>query len=89
MRRIVLGSAFAVMLAAGGIEAATPEHFQVRTTADLIALCSVGKDDPLWKESIHFCHGFLVGAYQFQEALYSGKQKAYEQGVADGQSQSL
>lgn len=73
MRWMGLGGVLAVMLAAaGGLEAATPENFQVRTTSDLIALCSVSKDDPLWRESIHFCHGFLVGAYQFQEALYSG-----------------
>jgi hypothetical protein len=76
MGRTFLGGLLVMVLGAGGIEAATTEQFRVPTTADLIALCAVGKDDPLRVEAIHFCHGFLVGAFQFQEAMSSGpKQK--------------
>jgi hypothetical protein len=29
-------------------------------------------DDPLYMAAVHFCEGYLVGAYHYQEALYSG-----------------
>lgn len=52
--------------------AVTAEDFQVRTTQGLIDLCSVSANDPLAKESIHFCHGYLVGALHYYFALCSG-----------------
>lgn len=54
----------------------TAENFLLKTTADLIALCSVdgkGKDDVA---AIHFCHGYLVGLTQFHAVvnkLFEGK----------------
>jgi hypothetical protein len=44
------------------------EDFQVRTTRDLINLCTVSADDPHWKEAVHFCQGYLVGAYAYYAA---------------------
>ena len=26
--------------------------------------------DPFYKEAIHFCHGYLVGVYQYQQEFY-------------------
>jgi hypothetical protein len=72
MRGLALGGLLTVVVALGPAGAATTQHFMVRSTADLIELCSVGKDDPVRDEAIHFCHGYLVGAYHFQEALHSG-----------------
>lgn len=48
------------------------DNFLARDTNDIIELCSVQADDPLYTAAVHFCHGYLVGAYQYQEALHSG-----------------
>ncbi len=52
--------------------ATEPEDFMVRTTQDLIDLCSTAPSDPLYKEAIHFCHGYLVGAVHYYVASTSG-----------------
>ena len=52
--------------------AATPEHFRVRSTADLIQLCSTPANDPMFAAAISFCQGFAVGAYQYYRASVSG-----------------
>ena len=64
---------FAAVLLLPGLSLATqPEDFMVRTTQDLIDLCSTPSDDPLYKEAIHFCHGYLVGAVHYYLASTSG-----------------
>ena len=42
----------------------TPDDFQLRSGADLVALCSAPASDPLYTAAIHMCHGFAAGAYQ-------------------------
>jgi hypothetical protein len=54
--------------------AANPEDFKVKTTKALMDLCTTAPDSPLYKEAIHFCHGFLVGAYSYHVAENSGPQ---------------
>ena len=48
------------------------EAFQVKTTKDLIALCDTSPDEPLYAAAVHFCHGYLVGAYHYHEASIAG-----------------
>lgn len=48
------------------------KDFLVDTTRDLISLCTAPEDDPLRKEAIHFCVGYLVGAYHYYVAENSG-----------------
>ncbi|MDD1633535.1 MAG: hypothetical protein LUQ29_12540 [Methylococcaceae bacterium] len=48
--------------------AVTEEDFKVKTTRDLINLCTASPQDEHYKEAIHFCHGYLVGAYQYSIA---------------------
>lgn len=43
----------------------TVEDFDVTTTKALVDLCSAPEDDPLYPKAIHFCHGYLVGAYHY------------------------
>ena len=58
-------AAMTVLLAGGtSVRAVTEENFQLRTGADLLALCSAPADDPLQASAIHMCHGFCVGVYQ-------------------------
>lgn len=52
--------------------AVTRDTFLVRTTQELVDLCTVPEDDPLHAASIGFCFGYLVGAYQYQVAAQSG-----------------
>jgi hypothetical protein len=54
---------------AGGV---TEKDFVADTTEDLLNLCNVSPDDPLYNQAIGFCHGYLVGAYHYYEAQSSG-----------------
>ncbi len=44
--------------------AVSEDNFQMRTGADLAALCSPAQGDPLAMAAINFCHGFAIGVYQ-------------------------
>ena len=55
--------------------AVTEEDFKVKKTKNLINLCTASTDDPHYKEAIHFCHGYLVGAYYYYAAQH-GDEKA-------------
>jgi hypothetical protein len=56
---------FAGALRAGTSEAAvTQDDFLVRTTGDLVDLCSADRSDPLMTAAVNFCHGFGVGVYR-------------------------
>jgi hypothetical protein len=45
--------------------AVTEENFQIDTTKDLIALCSVDASDPNAVAAIHMCHGYVMGLVHF------------------------
>ncbi|MBW1781338.1 MAG: hypothetical protein JRL30_11435 [Deltaproteobacteria bacterium] len=66
---LVLLGAF---LIPGWVGAVEQDDFVVDTTADLIDLCTVPQSDPLHKEAVSFCIGFLVGAYHYHVAEQSG-----------------
>jgi hypothetical protein len=73
MKRKLICMLFAVALlmptlAAAGVE----QDFIVDSTDDIIALCSAAPTDPNYIAAIHFCHGYLVGAYAYYDALASG-----------------
>jgi hypothetical protein len=53
-------------------QAVTRDHFLVRTTQDLIELCTASESDPLYTSAIEFCQGFLVGVYQYHQAENAG-----------------
>ena len=52
--------------------AITRDDFQVRSTEDLLELCSVASTDVLSDAAINFCHGYVEGAFQHNQALTSG-----------------
>ena len=45
------------------------ENFVLKTTEDLYRVCSVGTDDPLRRESLNFCEGFLLGVVEYHDAV--------------------
>jgi hypothetical protein len=59
-----LGTLALGLAAAAPAAAVSEEQFQLRTGADLVALCSTTQDDPLRVAAIHMCHGFGVATYQ-------------------------
>lgn len=52
--------------------AAQQQDFLVQSTADIVDLCTTAPDDPLYTAAIHFCHGYLVGAYAYYAAQAAG-----------------
>ena len=44
--------------------AVTQSNFPPRTTADLVALCSAQKTDPLYAAAVNYCQGFADGAVE-------------------------
>ena len=66
---LVFCGVFMVSGLAGAVE---EEDFVVDTTDDLIELCIAPKSDPLYREAVNFCVGFLVGAYHYQVAQHAG-----------------
>ena len=55
--------------AAGSV---SEKDFVAATTRDLINLCAASPDDPLYHQAINFCHGFLIGAYHYHQAMTAG-----------------
>jgi hypothetical protein len=73
--RIICGAALSaalVILPAAVLAAATQDNFLVRTTADLVALCTADQSDPMMPEALGFCQGFGVGVYRTLEATQAG-----------------
>src|SRR5271165_1133100 len=58
----------AAALPATGHAAVTEDTFQLRTTGDLVELCSIAPSDPMGTAALNFCHGFAVGVYRVLEA---------------------
>jgi hypothetical protein len=44
--------------------AVTEDTFQLRTTGDLVELCSAPPTDPMGTAALNFCHGFALGVYR-------------------------
>ncbi len=66
MKHGIMGLMAVVIFMVTGIAAAvTTEDFQAKTTQNIINLCTASADDPMAREAIHFCHGYLVGAYHY------------------------
>ena len=53
----------AAMLPATGNAAVNEDTFQLRTTSDLVELCSIAPTDPMGTAALNFCHGFTLGVY--------------------------
>jgi hypothetical protein len=52
--------------------AVTQDDFLARTTTDLVNLCDPPSADPMRVAALHFCEGFMVGAYQYHQAERAG-----------------
>ena len=65
---VVLGA-----LAAKPSLSATPANYDVRTAADLVAICSTAPGDNVWSAATGFCHGYIVGVYRTLEEIQEAR----------------
>jgi Rap1a immunity proteins len=59
----------AVGLWGGVAEAANMSDFALKTTEDLYQVCTVAPEDPLHREALDLCEGFLIGAVSYHDAV--------------------
>lgn len=52
------------LLPAASRAAVTEDTFQLRTTSDLVDLCSAAPSDPMVTAALNFCHGFALGVFR-------------------------
>lgn len=52
--------------------AVSEKDFEATTTEQMLSLCSADPSDPLHQQAVNFCHGYLVGAFQYYKASHSG-----------------
>ena len=73
MTRKAIVFLLSVLLMLPAIAGAVSENdFRARTTQNIINLCTVAQDDPLYAQAINFCHGYLVWAFHYYLASTSG-----------------
>ena len=60
------------MLMPSFANAVTEDDFKAKTTHNLLNLCVVSTDDPQYEQAIHFCHGYLLGAYHYHASANNG-----------------
>jgi len=64
--------ALAAIFSSAQILADTSVDNDVTTTADLVELCSVSADDPLYEAAMGFCLGYIDAAMDYHAALTAG-----------------
>ena len=64
--------ALAAVVASTHTLAASHDSRAVSTTADFVALCDVGTDDPLYQASMAFCLGYIDAVIDYHAALTAG-----------------
>jgi hypothetical protein len=73
MRRKTIGFLFLLVFLPPVIAHAVSEKdFEVQSTENIVNLCTVSPDDPLYHQAINFGHGHLVGAFHYYEATSMG-----------------
>lgn len=73
MRQVLIGLILATLMVGPSLAGEIGvEDFQVKTTKDLFDLCAAPDSEPLASQALHFCHGYLVGAFHYYAASVSG-----------------
>jgi hypothetical protein len=72
MRGNLLAPIVVAMMLALTAEALESESFRMRSTADLVEICSVSPSDSMYATAIGFCHGYGVGAFHYYQAANAG-----------------
>ncbi len=64
--------ALAAIFSSTQILADTAVDYDVPTTGDLVKLCSVSADDPLYQAAMGFCLGYIDAVMDYHAALTAG-----------------
>ena len=84
----ILGMA-AIALCPSLAQATDTNNFTLKTTEDLYQVCSTPQNDPLRREAIEFCEGFLLGVVSYHDAVVTRENLkrliCYPQGVTRDQ----
>ena len=72
MRRDLLALILVAAIMPWCAEAVDSETFRVRSTADLVEICSVPPSDSLYAAAMGFCQGYGVGAFHYYQAAVTG-----------------
>lgn len=74
MRRYLIGLILVVFMVTPAVVLAVDSvDFEVKTTKNLLNLCTVNSEDNLYAEAINFCHGYLIGAYHYHHVSKKGE----------------
>ncbi|RLA05391.1 MAG: hypothetical protein DRQ54_08160 [Gammaproteobacteria bacterium] len=71
-RMIALAAIFTSVFVSAQALAQTSNVNDVVTTGDLVELCSVSADDPLYEAAMGFCLGYIDAALDYHTALTAG-----------------
>lgn len=67
-----LGPVLAAALGLAALPASAqviPDNFVGGRTSDLAALCAAGPTDPMVRDAVNYCHGFLMAVGQFHAEM--------------------
>ena len=70
MHRWILLAIASLWLWTAPAAAVERDDFLIVDAQDVVDVCSVPESDPLYAASLAFCHGYLVGAYQYHVAIF-------------------
>jgi hypothetical protein len=70
MRKWILLAIASAWLWPSSAAAVDRDDFLIVDAQDVIDVCTVPETDPLYAASTAFCHGYLVGAYQYHVAIF-------------------
>ena len=73
MRRHILATVVALALWPSLASAVEISIFHLKTTRDLLDVCTTPESDAVHKAAIHYCVGFLTGAVGYHNALSEHK----------------
>ena len=70
MRKWILLALASALLWPSAAAAVARDDFLIVDAQDVVDVCTVPDTDPLYAASVAFCHGYLVGAYQYHVAIF-------------------
>lgn len=70
MRKWILLAVASLWLWPSQAGAVAREDFLIVDAQDVVDVCTVPESDTLYAASVAFCHGYLVGAYQYHVAIF-------------------
>jgi len=70
-----IGAIMAFAATCATAQAASPDHYRIRTAGELVAVCSTAPGAQDHATAVAFCHGVLAGAYGYYDAATPAAQR--------------